>query len=151
MAMPVSVTDELLTLGTGFLCAGARSVISSLWAVNDLSAAILSQIYHQYRVKGHDRTVSLQKAQQELRRMSGEQLRALSESEFIPTLTAQQEELEQCRRNARIQNNQSEVKRYGQLIDRLVETQISLEQYWEQSFPFDHPVYWAAFTCQGLR
>jgi CHAT domain-containing protein len=151
MAMPESVTDELLTLGTGFLCAGARSVISSLWAVNDLSAAIFSQIYHQYRAQGHDRIVSLQKAQQDLRCMSGEQLRALSEAEFIPALIAQQEELDQCRRNAKIQNNQSEAKRYGQLIDRLVKTQIKLEEYWERSLPFEHPVDWAAFTCQGLR
>jgi CHAT domain-containing protein len=83
MTMPSSITDELLTLGTGFLCAGARSVISSLWAVSDLATALLSQIYHQYRVQGQDRIVALQKAQQDLRRISGEQLKVLSEADFI--------------------------------------------------------------------
>jgi CHAT domain-containing protein len=151
MTMPQSFTDELLTLGTGFLCAGARSVISSLWAVSDLATAILSQIYHQYRAQGQDRIVALQKAQQDLRRMSGEQLKALSEAEFIPALMAQQEQLEECRQNARTQKKQSEAERYGQLIDRLVDTQINLEKLWTRSLPFDHPVYWAPFTCQGLR
>jgi CHAT domain-containing protein/tetratricopeptide (TPR) repeat protein len=151
MTMPKSMTDELLTLGTGFLCAGARSVISSLWAVSDIATAILSQMYHQYRAQGQDRIVALQKAQQDLRRMSGEQLKALSEAEFIPALLTQQEQLEQRRKDARTQNNQPEAERYGELIDRLVETQISLEQLWRRSLPFDHPVYWAPFTCQGLR
>jgi CHAT domain-containing protein len=151
MTMPQSFTDELLTLGTGFLCAGARSVISSLWAVSDLATAILSQIYHHYRAQGQDRIVALQKAQQDLRCMSGEQLKALSETKFIPALLVQQEQLEQHRQTARRQQQQSKVKRYGEIIDRLVDTQISLEQLWERSLPFDHPVYWAPFTCQGLR
>ncbi len=29
------ITDDLLTLSTGFLCAGASTVISTLWAVDD--------------------------------------------------------------------------------------------------------------------
>jgi CHAT domain-containing protein len=151
MTMPKSSTDELLTLGTGFLCAGARSVISSLWTVSDIATALLSQRYHQYRAQGQDRIVALQKSQQDLRSMSGEQLKIISESEFIPALIVQQEQLEQRRQDARRQQQQAEGKRYGELIDRLVETQINLENLWTVSLPFDHPVYWAAFTCQGLR
>jgi CHAT domain-containing protein len=151
MAVPKSLSDELLTLGTGFLCAGARSVISSLWAVSDIAAALLSQMYHESRAQGQDRIVALQKAQQDLRSMSGQRLKALSEAEFIPALIVQQEQLEQRRKDAQRQQQQAEAKRYGELVDRLVATQINLEQLWTLSLPFDHPVYWAAFTCQGLR
>ena len=163
MTMPQSFTDELLTLGTGFLCAGARSVISSLWAINDLATALLSQIYHQYRAQEQDRIVALQKAQQDLRRIPGDRLKYLSETEFIPALMVQQEQLEQCRQTARRQKQQtapdsaayrhckSEERRYGELIDRLETANMALEILWQEAFPFNHPVYWAAFTCQGLR
>jgi CHAT domain-containing protein len=163
MTMPKSSTDELLTLGTGFLCAGARGVISSLWAVNDLSTALFSQFYHQYRAQSHDRTVALQKAQQDLRHMSGDQLKVRSEAEFLPILESQQEQLDQYREDARSQKQQaahdsetyqkwdSEQKRYGELIDRITKTIMELENLWKESLPFDHPFYWAPFTCQGLR
>ena len=39
-------TDDILTLSTGFLCAGARSVVSTLWAVNDLATALFSIFYY---------------------------------------------------------------------------------------------------------
>ncbi len=163
MNMPKTLTDELLTLGTGFLCAGARNVISSLWSVDDIATALLSQIYHRHRFQGDDRVVSLQKAQQELRSMSGAQVQALSEAEFIPALIAQQEQLEEHRQTALCQKEQAdtgseafqqwaaEEHRYGELIDRSVQRQIDLEQHWEKTLPFENPFYWAPFTCQGLR
>jgi CHAT domain-containing protein len=151
LTMPKSLTDELLTLGTGFLCAGARSVISSLWAVDDLSAAVLSKLYHQYRANGEDRIVALQKAQQALRHMSGDKLQEDSKNEFIPALRAQQEQLEQHRQAARRQQQQAEAERYAKLIDRIEQTIMHLEVMWKQPLPFDHPIHWAAFTCQGLR
>jgi CHAT domain-containing protein len=151
LSMPKSLTDELLTLGTGFLCAGARSVISSLWSVDDLSAAVLSKLYHQYRADGEDRTVALQKAQQELRHMSGAQLQEDSRNEFIPALRAQQEQLEHHRQVARRQQQQAEAERYAKLIDRIEKSIMHLEDMCEQPLPFNHPMHWAAFTCQGLR
>jgi CHAT domain-containing protein len=163
MTMTKTLTDELLTIGTGFLCAGARSVISALWSVDDIATALLSQIYHQYRSQGDDRVVSLQKAQQEVRGMSGEQVKALSEAEFIPASIAQQEQLEEHRKTARRQKQQAtsgsetfqqwaaEENRYGKLIDRLVKSQMDLEKYWGEPSPFENPFYWASFTCQGLR
>jgi CHAT domain-containing protein len=42
------ITDDILTLSAGFLCAGARSVISTLWAVDDLATALFSLFYYQY-------------------------------------------------------------------------------------------------------
>ena len=35
-----TLTDDLLTLSTGFLCTGARSVVSTLWSVNALATAL---------------------------------------------------------------------------------------------------------------
>jgi hypothetical protein len=40
------ITDDILMIGTGFLCAGARSVISTLWSVNDLATALFSIFYY---------------------------------------------------------------------------------------------------------
>jgi tetratricopeptide (TPR) repeat protein len=49
------VTDEILTLSTGFLCAGARSVVSTLWSVEDLASAMLSLFYYEGRKAGLSR------------------------------------------------------------------------------------------------
>ena len=43
------ITDNILTIATGFLCAGARSVVSTLWAVNDLATALFSIFYYHER------------------------------------------------------------------------------------------------------
>jgi CHAT domain-containing protein len=43
------ITDDVLTLSSGFLCAGARSVVSTLWSVEDLATALFSICYHRYR------------------------------------------------------------------------------------------------------
>jgi CHAT domain-containing protein len=40
------VPDELISSGTGFLLAGAAAVISSLWAVGDLSTALLMDRFY---------------------------------------------------------------------------------------------------------
>ncbi|XZO00471.1 MAG: CHAT domain-containing protein [Microcoleus sp.] len=58
------ITDDILTIGFGFLCAGARSVVSTLWSVDELATAIFCILYYQYRKQGISRPVALQKAQQ---------------------------------------------------------------------------------------
>jgi CHAT domain-containing protein len=164
MAMPQSFTDELLTLGTGFLCAGARSVLSSLWAVSDLATACFSQLYHQERANKHNRITALQTAQQKLRKMTGAELRTLSQTDFIPGIEQQQAQLEQQRQNARQNARQNQktdstaaqewakaARRYGELIDKLATSKANLEDLWQQDYPFNHPIYWAPFVCQGLR
>lgn len=62
-----SLTDDILTLSTGFLCAGARSVVSTLWSVNDLATALFSIFYYQQRQEGRNLPEALQKAQIQLR------------------------------------------------------------------------------------
>lgn len=69
-----AATDDLLTLAAGFLCSGARSVISSLWVVDDGSTALLSFYYHQARLEGLSRPKALQQAQFRLRHLSDRDL-----------------------------------------------------------------------------
>jgi CHAT domain-containing protein len=64
-----SLTDDILTLSTGFLCAGARSVVSTLWSVNDLATALFSIFYYQQRQEGKNRPEALQQAQIKLREL----------------------------------------------------------------------------------
>ncbi|MFM6059119.1 MAG: CHAT domain-containing protein, partial [Microcystis aeruginosa] len=59
--------DEPLSLGTGFLLAGARAVISSHWAVADLATALFSREYHRARRAGEERLTALHQARQALR------------------------------------------------------------------------------------
>ncbi|MEG4408959.1 CHAT domain-containing protein [Microcoleus sp. MON2_D5] len=65
------ITDNLLSLGTGFLCAGARSVVSTLWAVDDFATSLFSIFYYQYRREGLSRPEALRRAQVRLRKISG--------------------------------------------------------------------------------
>jgi CHAT domain-containing protein len=77
-----NLTDELITLGTGFLCAGARSVISTLWSVYQLSTAFFCLAYYAAR-ETQTRSQAIQTAQQQLRSMTGAELKAK-----LPELTA---------------------------------------------------------------
>ncbi|WP_298904989.1 CHAT domain-containing protein [uncultured Nostoc sp.] len=73
MGIP-SLTDDILTLSTGFLCAGAKSVVSTLWSVNDLATALFSIFYYQQRQEGNSRPEALQQAQIKLRELKKEEL-----------------------------------------------------------------------------
>ncbi|WP_413163232.1 CHAT domain-containing protein [Capilliphycus salinus ALCB114379] len=68
------ITDDTLTLAAGFLCAGARSVVSTLWSVSDLSTALFCLFYYQNIRQNFTRSEALQKAQFQLRTLTGKQL-----------------------------------------------------------------------------
>src|SRR5579871_2871744 len=59
--------DELLGLVRGFLCAGARAVMVSLWAAHDAATAQLMQHVYSLLAKGVSRAAALRTAQQSLR------------------------------------------------------------------------------------
>ncbi|MDB9313358.1 CHAT domain-containing protein [Spirulina sp. CS-785/01] len=131
------ISDDLLTLSTGFLCAGARSVISSLWAVDDIATALFSIFYHRYRHQGACRPAALQHAQSTLRTLTGDTLA----QEYQPTLEAFLEQ--------RFRQAEETRKRSVSLSNRQVRK--SLRRLVQEEFPFAHPYYWAGFTCAGLR
>ncbi|MEM1281422.1 MAG: CHAT domain-containing protein, partial [Cyanobacteria bacterium P01_H01_bin.152] len=161
-----SYIDEPISLATAFLCVGARGVISSLWAVEDFSTALLTKFYSQFR-QTEDRPTALQKAQQRLRTLSKQELKAMLDDEGVLEFFDQQiASTRNKRRELAKQRDQHpkdseayetiQAECYG-----LLKRQESFEHLFDHleqitssggpQHPFAAPYYWAAFTCQGLR
>jgi CHAT domain-containing protein len=69
-----SLSDEYIGLPSGFLVAGSPSVVSSLWAINDLSTALLMMKFYQNLKTGLTVTLALNTAQNWLRNATKEEL-----------------------------------------------------------------------------
>lgn len=141
-----SLTDDILTLSTGFLCAGARSVVSTLWAVNDLATALFSMFYYQNRQQGKSRPEALRQAQISLRSLRKEDVK-----EIAPEAEARERELIKSRKQYSLgtvehRKWEREYKMYARFNRLIKEIEGSTEE-----FPFAHPRYWSGFICQGLR
>lgn len=64
----VAAGDELLGLQRGLFCAGASSLLLSLWDVHDRSTASLMQAFYKEYIETGDKALSLQTAMSQLRR-----------------------------------------------------------------------------------
>ncbi|WP_199306181.1 CHAT domain-containing tetratricopeptide repeat protein [Coleofasciculus sp. FACHB-T130] len=140
------ITDDILTLSTGFLCAGARSVVSTLWSVDDLATALFSIFYYQHRQQDKSRPESLQQAQIKLRELNKDDIKKISSQTLVAWKETKSKrdqyqpgssDYVECNRKHQI---------YGVVIGQLNPHKNSLDEY-----AFSHHRYWAAFTCQGLR
>jgi len=146
------LTDDILTLSTGFLCAGARNVVSTLWSVDDLATALFSIFYYQHRQQGKSRPESLWLAQIQLRCLKKEEL---LNKENIKELSKQAEAGRKEARSNRSQYQPGSVeylkweREYRKYAG--VTLQIHAIKNSQDEEPFSHPYYWAAFTCSGLR
>ena len=120
--------DEFLGLPAGFLQAGAPGVVSTLWAVDDLSTMLLMErFYNNHLEKNRPPAAALRDAQRWLRdnltagdlrsRFSAERRKLLASYRFSSDLVT-----EQYRRFAEMDPDHR---------------------------PFEHPFYWAAFTFSG--
>ncbi|MEH1943583.1 MAG: CHAT domain-containing tetratricopeptide repeat protein [Nostoc sp.] len=141
-----SLTDDILTLSTGFLCAGARSVVSTLWSVNDLATALFSLFYYQQRQEGKNRPEALQQAQIQLREFTKVDLKKV-----FHEVEAREKELIRNRKkypsdSIEYEQWKREYNMYAKLNKRIIEIENSPQQ-----FPFSDPRYWAAFICHGFR
>ena len=141
-----SLSDDILTLSTGFLCAGARSVVSTLWSVNDLATALFSIFYYQQRQEGNSRPEALQQAQIQLREFTKVDLKKIFQE-----VEAREKELIGNRKKYPLdsiehQQWKRKYNMYTKLNRRIKEIENSTQQ-----FPFSDPHYWAAFICHGLR
>jgi CHAT domain-containing protein len=135
-----NLTDDVLTIAAGFLSAGARSVISTLWAVDQMATAIFWEFYYEYRQEG-DRPTAVQQAQRSLRNLPGTELES---GRFQPLADDYDAELERQFDRALKKKDQEEKRK----IDRIQENLKALKR---SAAPFASPFFWAAFTCQGLR
>ncbi len=69
-----NTSDEYISLTSGFLVAGSRAVVSSLWTVNDLSTALLMIKFYENLRKQMSLAVALNQAQFWLRDLTKEKL-----------------------------------------------------------------------------
>ncbi|WP_353932199.1 CHAT domain-containing protein [Okeanomitos corallinicola TIOX110] len=116
-----NVSDEYISLPSGFLFAGCTNVVSSLWAVNDLSTAFLMiKFYQNHKQENLPVTKALNEAQKWLRDVSKLELQTWIEENQLPLKPA-------IRMNLR--------RRLYKLKDDVK--------------PFKSPFYWAAFCAIG--
>ena len=168
------ITDNLLSLGTGFLCAGARSVVSTLWAVDDFATSLFSIFYYQYRREGLSRPEALWRSQVRLQTISGAELKELYQPQIDPLLqriigdlksklaVVKQEKQELKLRQKSYNKENDEFKELDKKLKQIVkqENQIQgrkkgyeswVENLYTMSNPFADLSYWSGFICQGLH
>ncbi|PSB54122.1 hypothetical protein C7B67_00165 [filamentous cyanobacterium Phorm 6] len=156
------ISDDILSLSTGFLCAGARSVVSTLWSVDDLATALFSIFYYQYRQR-LNRPEALRKAQNKLRNLPGKTLESDYKGELETNLQKQFEQAAEKRKKAdknrkrlfegtpEYQRWDEEYKQWDAISSRIFKVKESLKNLCRQELPFATPYYWAGFICSGLR
>ena len=156
------ITDDIITIATGFLCAGARSVIGTLWSVSDIATAMFCIFYYQQRQQGKNRPSALGEAQVLLRHLTGQELSAEYKPQIEPLLKEKLKQAEAARKSVKKRRDacakdspeyeslQKEYKERAEIAENIYNSLKSLEESCEKEFPFASPNYWAAFTCAGL-
>ena len=120
--------DEFLGLPAGFLQAGAPGVVSTLWAVNDLSTMLLMERFYQHHPQDDiPAAVALRQAQLWLREVTAGELYERFDAESKALIN-------RFRLSAGFVSEQ---------IDRFAVQEAD-------DHPFAHPFYWAAFTFSGV-
>ncbi len=123
------ITDDPLSIASGFLCAGARNVVSTLWAVDDLATALFCILYYQEK-QDHSRSEALRQAQFKLRNLTGDELSAKYKGQ-----------LEDYFKYKKTGKNAEEIIKDARLL---------LDFLCRQELPFVSPYHWAGFISQGL-
>jgi CHAT domain-containing protein len=141
-------TDDVATLTTGFLCIGARSVLSTLWSVSDLVTALFDIFYHQERREGYGRATALKWAQVRLQNTTGKEFEQKYYSELVAFID---NEVNQINTEMKALTKGSD--RWSDLQEqkgKLISIKESLKPYCKSDRPFATPYFWAGFICQGM-
>jgi CHAT domain-containing protein len=133
------ITDDLLTISTGFLCVGAKNVVSTLWKVEDCASALIAIFYYEFRQAGSSRSRALQQAQHKLRYLTGAELKTEYYQQLKDHLELQLSELK-----GRAEVDENTVKKIQ------YQTEKGLLDRCHENYPFANPYYWAGFISQGL-
>jgi len=157
------ITGDILTFSTAFLSAGARSVISTLWAVDDLATALFSIFYYQEWQQGKNRPEAMRQAQVKLRELTGNTLAASYKLQLTKLLEEKLRETGALRKSAQAKRDacssgspdyrqwDEEYKKYDKIGKQIYLSRKNLDKSCQELKPFSHPFYWAAFTCTGVR
>ncbi|MBG1262431.1 CHAT domain-containing protein, partial [Nostoc commune] len=124
-----NTSDEYIGLPSGFLLAGSKAVVSSLWTVSDLSTAFLMIKFYENLQTINSVSLALNQAQQWLQNLTTEEFEAL-----LVKYDPQIEEI------------------FAQLPEekRPVARAILKRTCKRKPYPFAAPFYWAGFTATGL-
>ncbi|WP_083305492.1 CHAT domain-containing protein [Moorena producens] len=144
------LTDDLLSLATGFLCAGARSVVSTQWSVDDLASALLAIFYYDGRRSGMSRSQALQQGQIKLRNLTGKEFADNYQAQLREHLEQKLTEANTAKQNAKDQGDQEEFDKWITIVDKFEIQRKRLESLSKKDFPFAHPFFWAGFVSQGM-
>jgi CHAT domain-containing protein len=131
------LADEYIGLPGVLLQAGARAVVASLWAVDDLATALLMcQFYQEWNQGAVPIAEALQRAQKWLRTRTREQVKdALGELDALWKPWAAQTDDRAMQRRAREQY--WEIRQARRRLNRM------------EDLPFAHPYWWAGFQAVG--
>ncbi|WP_016879752.1 CHAT domain-containing protein, partial [Chlorogloeopsis fritschii] len=124
-----NTSDEYIGLPSGFLLAGSKAVVSSLWRVDELSTAFLMMKFYENLQTINSVSLALYQAQQWLRNLTTEEFEAL--------LIKYQRQIEEI---------------FAQISEdwRPVARAILRRTCKRKPHPFAAPFYWAGFTATGL-
>ena len=156
-------TDDR-THATGFLCAGARGAVSTLWSVNDLATSLFSIFYHHQRQAGKNRPQALQLAQQQLRQLTGKEFKKKYRKELEKVLGEKLDQAYEKLQEAQQQRDlhaedspeykeweKERIKR-NDFYNRIGEIKNKgLKEAVNKEHPFAELQYWSGFICAGLR
>ncbi|HAZ43842.1 MAG TPA: hypothetical protein DDW76_07525 [Cyanobacteria bacterium UBA11369] len=123
------ITDDPLSIASGFLCAGARNAVSTLWAVDDLATALFCILYYQEK-QDKSRSEAIRQAQFKLRNLTGDELSDIYKRQLEDYFEQQQ---------------------WGEnKVEIIKNVRVRLDLLCRERLPFVSPYYWSGFVSQGL-